>query len=114
MSRFYRAFFRCSGDRTSNLTLDILIGENRHVVPRVPVCGWWGILKSNEVWPFVMLSEGKIDFGNTDGEPVEDIHRYGKIDIHDRIIATGERFLLEYDKQRFDLTLEKLTDITEL
>lgn len=113
MNRFYRAFFECSGDRTSNLTVDLLLNPARHVVPRVPCCGWWGRLKSNDMWPFAM-TDGELDFGDTDGEESSVEIRYGVLDITDRIVAVDETFELYYAGSYYLLTLKKLTDVAEL
>lgn len=112
--RFYRAFFRAEDDAASNLMLDILIDEHRKLVSDVPLCGWWGILKSHSVWPFVLLGD-RLDLGDDGEVPVlPDKERYAQLDIEDRIIAVGEFFTLLYNDQRWTLRLERLTDITAL
>ncbi len=114
MKRFYRAFFRAEDDPSSNVNIDLLLDDRRHVVKGVPLCGWWGILKSHSVWPFVAV-DGELDLGDDGKMPVlSRKDRFATLDLMDRIIAVGEGFTLLYNDQRWVLRLEKLTDITDL
>lgn len=113
MRRQLRAFFECTHDRESHLTLDIIVGDNRHLVPRIPMCGWWGRLQSDDFWPLVWTKDGRLDLGNSEGEPIDPEDRYAYIDIEDRILAEGEFFEMRFNTNHYRMVLKKLTDLTE-
>jgi hypothetical protein len=113
MTGFYRAFFECDGDATSNLTVDLLIDDRRRWVEKVRTAGWWGRLDSEDVWPLILKPGGQLDFGQTDRHDPEEGPRFGQIDISERILAVGERFTLLYHTRR-GMTLSRLTDVLSL
>ena len=119
MKKFYRAFFRSINDRSQNLTVDLLLDDRRRWCERVPTGGWWGRLNSNDIWPFILKSDGDLDFGADDEETAEDdydsSYRHGSLDLgNDQIIAVNEQYSLYYRGALTYLILEKLTDVTEL
>ena len=109
MPRFYRAFFRCITDQSANLTLDLLLDDNRRLVDRVPTSGWWGHINGSDVWPCILKPGGTLDFGESSNSQ----ERYGEIDLDTRLIVQGEQYELTYQRS-YSVILEKLTDIAEL
>lgn len=120
MTKFVRAFFLSDdGDDTSNVLIDLLLGEDRKVISRVPLFGFWGKLNSTEVWPFI-YQNGTLDTGDQhdpadpESTPCPPADRYISFDIDDRIIALNEGYLLRYGGETWRLVLEKITDIASL
>jgi hypothetical protein len=113
MAVLRRAFFRCQDDADGNLTVDILINERRRWVEKLPSAGWWGPIRSNNIWPFILYEGGVIDFGNSLDDPTSNNDRYGSIDMSDRIIEIGEDYPVLYHGH-YMMTLERLTDLTDL
>ena len=118
MPTFRRLFFRCADTEDSNLTVDILMNDQRHWVTRVPACGWWGRIGSKNLWPFILITSSQLDFGSyfdeETGEATSDHERYADIDIDERILAVGEQFQLTYYGSMYLLQLERIIDVTEL
>ena len=71
-----------------NFTIDMILGNENRPRSGVPFCGWWGRLDSKDVLMFVVLKDGRVDFGG-DPETVRE-DRYGKINFHGRKIEPGE------------------------
>lgn len=119
MPRFYRAFFRSDDNKSANVNMDLLLGEDRKVPQKVPCFGFWGQLHTRELMPFV-YEAGQLDFGDYEDEndrqstPYDPGTRYGTLDLADRIIAVEEQFVLVYCNERWSLTLQRLTDVTLL
>ena len=111
MYQFVRAFFKSDDDPTGNLVLDILLDEKRRWVEKVPGGGWWGLYKSDDLWPLILKEGGNLDFGQNERTEESDAPRYASIDICDRILIEGEKFWLDYVTLR-PMTLERLQDIT--
>lgn len=115
MRIFLRLKFQCASDRYADLMVDVLLDEgSRHWVSSVPTAGWWGQIDTEEVWPFVLQSAGRLDFGSDHTAPPTAKERFGWIDLEDRIIAEGESFTLEYGEESWQLKLAHLSDITAL
>jgi hypothetical protein len=114
MPAFRRLMFRYADDPNGNVVVDVLMDDRRHWLARVPTGGWWGRIHTNEMWPFILLSDGRMDFGSAADDPADNADRYASIDIEDRILAVGEQFVLAYHNELWPMTLDRITDITEL
>jgi hypothetical protein len=81
------------GDIESQLLFDLKIDEDsKEVVGAHPVFGMYGSLKSGEMYPFVLRSDGRIDFGDSN-ESAQD--RYWETNLRKRLIKKGELITVE-------------------
>jgi hypothetical protein len=46
-----------------DFSFDLIIDELNRATKRVPTVGWWGKLRSNDLLPFILRTDGKMDFG---------------------------------------------------
>jgi hypothetical protein len=113
MMRICRAFFRCQNEDESNLLVDLILTDRRHLPKRVPFFGSWGRLNSRSIYPFV-LQDGRLDFGDEVESGQDHSSRFAAFDVDDRIIAAGDDYTLSYQRHTYIMTLEKLTDLEQL
>jgi hypothetical protein len=112
MASFKRAIFTC-GDPGYNLTIDLLIRDNRKRFADLPTAGWWGKLGTQDIWPFVIAKDGQCDFGQDSDNPITYKQRYGEFHLNDRLLVPGETFLFTYHGERYDFVLEQLVDVLD-
>jgi hypothetical protein len=105
LSKFYRATFNCKGKPGLRLTIDIAVLPNKMVSKLAPMSGWWGIVESDDIWPFVLQVDGELDFGNSAEAPFDAYERYGYFDIHTKVVAADQTYSVRYKKDShvFDL-----------
>lgn len=76
-----------ASDANNNMTIDLVVDSKNVARGGMPFCGWWGRLKSSEVWPFVLLADGRVDFGSDEDTDPSD--RFGHLNLHGRSLETG-------------------------
>ena len=106
-----RTFFRCSNWDNSNLTLDILVTDAGVVSPNVTFVGWWGKIKSSNVQPVIVQTDGRLDLGRD--EETDQTDRFGFFDLDGRLIKPGEDFVLTAWGCTYDLKIESCSDLTK-
>lgn len=82
MANLYRAHLRRTGSPQYNMTIDLVVRDDGKIADTVPVAGWWGALDSDDVWPFILNTDGEMDFGNDPKNPTDALSRYAKTDFH--------------------------------
>jgi hypothetical protein len=92
-------------------TFDLLLDPKGQVHGKAPTTGWWGnFAAGNDLLPFILLPNGKLDFGS-DYEVDE---RYGTTNLHSKIIAVGEYVTVQTDGRQYCLRVTKLVWLDEL
>jgi hypothetical protein len=88
-----------------------MLDDKGHVLGKAPMAGWWGnFAASNDLIPFILLPNGKLDFGSE--YEVED--RYGTTNVHSKTIAIGEYVTVQTDWGEHCLRVSKIVWLDEL
>ena len=95
----------------TDLTLDLLMQDNRRIVPRIPFAGWWGKYRSTDFLPIVIQPDGKVDFGS--GEETDQNDRFGNTDIQSIEIREGLEFVFSNGEEDFRMKISSITDLTD-
>jgi hypothetical protein len=75
-------------DAWDPIIIDLLLDEEGNVSRKVPAVGWWGLFSpGDDFYPFVLRSDGRVDFGSV-YEKEED--RFGRCNLFDKQIRRGE------------------------
>ena len=85
--------------------------RNQYAQAGVPFCGWWGRLKSNDVLPFILLKNGRVDFGSDD-ETDQDT-RFGHLDIHGRHLDHKEHVTYKDEDEVIVFRVGSSTDLLD-
>ena len=95
----------------TDLTLDLLVKDDRKIVPRIPFAGLWGKYRSTDFLPIVIQQDGKVDFGS--GEDTDQNERFGNTDILSIEIREGFEFVFSNGEEDFQMKISSVTDLTE-
>ena len=58
-------------------TFLLIVNDNSRQAARVQTAGWWGRLNTNDMQPFVLLPDGRLDFGAYPEDELEH-HKAGR------------------------------------
>ncbi len=114
MIEFYRAHFIRDTDRERTVTVDLAINTTtRKRLDLFLSGGWWGGLDTRDVWPFVMRTRNRMDFGNSEDFPISDGERFATFEIDDVIIAKGDTYRCRYLFEDHNFKLVSLIPLSE-
>lgn len=75
-----------------DLTLLLIVNDKTRIATKIQIGGWWGRLKTTDMQPFVLLPNGKLDFGAYPDDDIE-THRTGRFaetNVYEVPIVEGE------------------------
>ncbi len=112
MAQIYRIYLDTRENPHWNLTLDVVVDEERKAKKGVPFCGWWGKIGSTEILPLIVLADGRVDFGSD--EETDQAERYGHIDLREHPIELCQKIKLNAWAEETLFQITRVTDLTEL
>lgn len=111
---FKQLEFLCETEKFSDVVVLLAVDHDSRWEPDIASAGWWGRKNTKEVWPFLMLRDGRMDFGSSWRHSEPDEVRYATIDLVGRKLAVGDNFTLRYENVEYPLKLTRSRDIGEL
>lgn len=93
-----------------DFVFQLVVDEKGNVKQRFPMLGWWGRLKSNDLLPFILRLNGRMDFGS-DPDETDESDRYYETDIFKRQIEVGRRVDIKIDGDIHRLTVSKVDEL---
>lgn len=109
-----RAVFSCSGSPIDDITIDLVVDENRNWIEGILAAGWWGKPDSNDVWPFLLKEGGVLDFGSGIGDPASSDERFGSLAITGKSLAKGKNFHFSFGDISANLVLIQDDELSTL
>jgi len=113
MKRYIRAHFRDPKDEWDHLYVDMILNDDGSLWRGLPLCGWWGALKSTDIMPFVIKlgvdDEYLIDFGSDD--ETDQTTRLQKIELPSDRVRVGSKLRFKYDDESVLLQAAQLVDM---
>ena len=95
----------------TDLTIDLLVRDDRHIASKTPFAGWWGKYRPTDFLPIVIQHDGKVDFGS--GEDTDQNDRFGYTDVHSVEIREGREFVFSNGEEEFSMKIDSVMDLTE-
>lgn len=96
----------------SDFSFDLVVDEQNKPIRKLAMLGWWGKLRSNDLLPFILRNDGKMDFGALPGDPdYYSSERYGVTDILEREIIQGRRVDVSVDGEDYQLSITQVTEL---
>jgi hypothetical protein len=109
--RFVRVFLNDPEDADWPFVVDLVVGDEGSVNGKIPTFGRWGKLNSNAVWPFILLTDGRMDFGETPEDALKEEDRYGWTNIFSKQIRVGEYVTFRAYGDEYCLPITRVTDL---
>lgn len=74
------------------LTFQLIVNDRTRTAVKVQSVGWWGRLNTNDLQPFVILNDGRLDFGALPDDDFEHhkTGRFGESKIFEARIKVDE------------------------
>ena len=97
------------GDFTFHLIID-----DQGNPTKMRIGGWWGKPDSNDVQPFILKPDGRMDFGVYPDDEIEDHqpeNRYGTTDLLQRQVFLGREISIRVDDDDYYLKVTSLEEI---
>ena len=92
-----------------SFTLDIILDHELRIRTRLAYFGIWGAIGSDDPRPFVLTSDGSIDFGGG----FEGDDRFASTNLLTKIIRVDEYFTFIKEDEELTLRIAKVTDLNE-
>lgn len=81
---------------------------------KFPTGGWWGALRSNSLYPFILLPDGRMDFGaDPDDDAEQTDNRYGISNILRDRIGIGTKIYVEYQDDVYEGSVVKIENLED-
>lgn len=109
--RYVRVLLNDPDDVDWPFVVDLVVSDNGTVNGKIPTFGRWGRLDSNAVWPFILRTDGRMDFGETPEDALKEEDRYGWTNIFSKQIQTGEYVTFRAYGEEYCLLIGKVTDL---
>lgn len=93
-----------------DLLIDLVITGTNRVVENLRFLGIWGDISNLGRAPFILDSDGGVDFGSLLDE--EDVTRHSRLNIHDKSVEKGEYFTHFYEEEEVLMTIMSVADLS--
>lgn len=116
MFRWHRVFAECAA--ADPMVLDLPLAGNGLIATRQTSSGWWGKPGTPNCLPFVLLPDGRGDFGGAfdedTAEHTPDDERYGTFELPRLAVEVGRHFAYSDNTGRYEFVIKRVTDLQEL
>lgn len=111
--RFVRVLLNDPDDPDGPFVFDLVVHGDGTVNRKIPMFGRWGKLDSNAVWPFILRTDDRMDFGESPEDALKEEDRYGWTNICSKKIQSGEYVTIRAFGDEYCLAITKVTDLLE-